>query len=89
MQIDDRIMLKLHEAGRERQATLEGDIADPGLCSEPEAADMLMAEIRRMQGDTYIGEVDPPKDVLKNIEKHRLDEDAWTKVSDYLQETLR
>jgi len=85
-QIEDRIMLKLHEAMRSRHATFEGDIA--GLWESLQGArcpaGMLMAKIRHMQDGTFIGKVDPPKDVLKIIEKYRLDEDARTKLTDFI-----
>jgi len=85
-EIEDRIMLKLNEALKERPTTFAGDIQSlwESLATARSPAGLLMAKIRHMQEGTFVGKAEPPKDVLRVIEKYRLDEDARTKLTDFI-----
>jgi len=85
-EIEDRIMLKLNEAMRARQDTFGRDIEKlwEELSSARSPAGLLMAKIRQMHEGTFVGKVEPPKEVLRVIEKYRLDEDARTKLVDFI-----
>mmetsp|Transcript_41637 Transcript_41637/g.130019 ORF Transcript_41637/g.130019 Transcript_41637/m.130019 type:complete len:268 (-) Transcript_41637:157-960(-) len=84
--IEDRVMLKLNEAMSKRQATFEGDIGKlwDELKTARSPAGLLMSKIRQMEEGTFIGRVEPPKELKRLIEKYRLDEDARTKLADFL-----
>jgi len=85
-QIEDRIMLKLNEAMKGRKDTFVGDMEK--LWKELETArsppGLLMAMIRQMNEGKFVGKVPPSKEVQRLIEKYRLDEDARTKLADFI-----
>lgn len=85
-QIEDRIMMKLNDVMKARQDTFGRDIEK--LWEELETArcpaGLLMAKIRQMHEGTFVGKMEPPKDVLRIIEKYRLDHDARTKLADFI-----
>eukprot|EP00927_Polykrikos_kofoidii_P067342 TRINITY_DN62841_c0_g1_i1.p1 TRINITY_DN62841_c0_g1~~TRINITY_DN62841_c0_g1_i1.p1 ORF type:complete len:303 (-),score=45.79 TRINITY_DN62841_c0_g1_i1:77-985(-) len=85
-EIEDRIMVMLNEAMKERHETFSGDIL--GLWESLKTArsppGLLMAKIRHMKEGTFVGKVEPPPEVKRVVEKYRLDEDAKTKLTDFI-----
>mmetsp|Transcript_51977 Transcript_51977/g.121726 ORF Transcript_51977/g.121726 Transcript_51977/m.121726 type:complete len:297 (+) Transcript_51977:88-978(+) len=85
-EIEDRIMWKLHEAMKMRQDTYGSDMEKlwEKLKGARSPAGMLMSNIRQMHEGTFVGKAVAPPEVLKMIEKYRLDEDARTKLADFV-----
>mmetsp|Transcript_22585 Transcript_22585/g.41593 ORF Transcript_22585/g.41593 Transcript_22585/m.41593 type:complete len:300 (-) Transcript_22585:37-936(-) len=85
-EIEDRIMWKLHEAMKMRQDTYASDMEKlwEKLKGARSPAGMLMSNIRQMHEGTFVGKAVAPPEVLKIIEKYRLDEDARTKLADFV-----
>lgn len=84
--IEDRIMMKLDEAMKTRQSTFVSDIEKlwEKLEGARSPAGMLMSSIHQMHEGTFVGKVEPSGDVKRVIEKFRLDEDARTKLADFI-----
>jgi len=89
--IEDRVMLKLNEALKARKATFGDDIIKlwDELKTARSPAGLLMSKIRQMEDGTFIGKVEPTKDVKRLTEKYRLDEDARTKLADFVSKRPR
>eukprot|EP00929_Paragymnodinium_shiwhaense_P027880 TRINITY_DN16267_c0_g2_i1.p2 TRINITY_DN16267_c0_g2~~TRINITY_DN16267_c0_g2_i1.p2 ORF type:complete len:291 (-),score=46.49 TRINITY_DN16267_c0_g2_i1:113-985(-) len=85
-EIEDRIMLMLDATMKSRRETFEGDILGlwEALKTARSPAGLLCAKIRHMKEGTFVGKVAPPPEVKKVIEKYRLDEDARTKLTDFI-----
>lgn len=85
-EIEDRIMYILNEVMKTRQDSFAGDIAGlwDALATARSPAGLLMAKIRHMKEGTFVGKVEPPPEVKKVIQKYRLDEDARTKLTDFI-----
>lgn len=84
-QIEDRIMHILNEVMRGRKDTFENDIYGLWEILRParSPAGLLMAKIREMKEGTFVY-TPPPKDVKRIIQQYHLDEDARTKLTDFI-----
>lgn len=85
-EIEDRVMHILNDAMKLRQETFSTDILGlwESLATARSPAGLLMAKVRMMKDGSFVGKVDPPPEVKKVIEKYRLDEDARTKLTDFI-----
>merc|ERR1719394_1605998 len=79
-------MLLLNDAMKERQSTFSGDMQGlwEALGSARSPAGLLMAKIRHMKEGTFVGKVAPPPEVARVIKQYRLDQDAKTKLTDFI-----
>jgi len=85
-EVEGRVMLRLNQVMRERQDTFGPDIEKlwEELRMARNPAGLLMAKIRQMQDGSFVGKRPTPKEVKRVIEKFRLDEDARTKLADFI-----
>lgn len=85
-EVEDRVMLKLNQEMRKRQDTFGPDIEKlwEELRMARNPSGLLMAKLRQMQDGTFVGKRPTPKEVKRVIEKFRLDEDARTKLADFI-----
>merc|ERR1719373_305883 len=69
-----------------RQDTFSGDIAGlwEALKTARSPAGLLMAKIRHMKEGTFVGKVEPPPEVKRVVKQYRLDDDARTKLTDFI-----
>jgi len=84
--IEDRIMLLLNDAMKERQTTFSGDMQGlwEALATARSPAGLLMAKIRHMKEGTFVGKVDPPPEVKRVVKQYHLDDDAKNKLTDFI-----
>lgn len=84
-EVEDRIMLILNEVMKGRKDTFDNDIFGLWEILRParSPAGLLMAKIREMKEGTFVY-TPPPKDVKRIIQTYHLDEDARTKLTDFI-----
>lgn len=84
--IEDRIMLLLNDAMKERQDTFSGDMQGlwEALATARSPAGLLMAKIRHMKEGTFVGKVEPPPEVKRVVKQYHLDDDAKNKLTDFI-----
>lgn len=84
--IEDRIMLLLNEAMKERQSTFTSDMQGlwEALAAARSPAGLLMAKIRHMKEGTFVGKVEAPPEVKRVVKQYRLDDDAKNKLTDFI-----
>lgn len=84
--IEDRIMTLLNEALKARPETFAGDIQGlwEALSTARSPAGLLMAKIRHMKEGTFVGKCEPPPEVARIVKTFRLDNDAKTKLTDFI-----